>query len=77
MNNLVLRVGDTVRLVDGTIAVVSLVDTETDFMYCYEGRAVVNGFARVYSWTRSGKYYDDDYPNGRDILEVVQGGQVA
>ena len=48
------------------------------FNYCIEGVAHsnapynVDGATRRYSWTRTGKYYDENISDGRDIDEVIE-----
>lgn len=74
----VLKVGDNVRLKNGIVATITRVYVDDDFKYCIEGEAHfdvpynVDGAIRRYSWTRTGKYYDENLGDDRDIDDVIE-----
>lgn len=75
----VLKIGDKVRLKNGIVATITRVYLDDDFKYCIEGEAhfdvpynVDGATRRYYAWTRTGKYYDDNLSDDRDIDEVIE-----
>lgn len=56
-----LRNGDTARI--------SSMDRDSEFLYTIEGVCRDNGY--WYSWTSDGFYYNENNPDGRDIVGVV------